>query len=55
MTVTAFNLAAWLTARGAEVAYIEVNTNRHLQLLLNVYEAAPTGLNIMPLTESTAI
>lgn len=41
--MTAFNLAAWLTARGAEVAYIEVNTNRHLQLLLNVYEAAPTG------------
>ena len=25
------------------MAYIEVNTNRHLQLLLNVYEAAPTG------------
>ena len=43
VTVTAFNLAAWLTARGAEVAYIEVNTNRHLQLLLNVYEAVPTG------------
>ena len=43
VTVTAFNLAAWLTARGAETAYIEVNTNRHLQLLLNVYEAAPTG------------
>lgn len=41
VTVTAFNLAAWLAARGAEVAYIEVNTNRHLQLLLNVYEAAP--------------
>ena len=41
--MTAFNLAAWLAARGAEVAYIEVNTNRHLQLLLNVYEAAPTG------------
>lgn len=43
VTVTAFNLAAWLTARGAEVAYIEVNTNRHLQLLLNIYEAVPTG------------
>ena len=39
VTVTAFNLAAWLTARGAEVAYIEVNTNRHLQILLNIYEA----------------
>ena len=43
VTVTAFNLAAWLAARGAEVAYIEVNPNRHLQLLLNVYEAVPTG------------
>ena len=53
VTVTAFNLAAWLAARGAEVAYIEVNTNRHLQLLLNVYEAAPLA-NIIPLTGSTA-
>lgn len=43
VTVTAFNLASWLTARGAEVAYIEVNTNRHLQILLNIYEAPPTG------------
>lgn len=37
------NLASWLAARGAEVAYIEVNQNRHLQLLLNIYEAAPDG------------
>lgn len=37
------NLASWLAARGAEVAYIEVNQNRHLQLLLNLYEAAPDG------------
>lgn len=36
VTVTAFNLASWLAARGAEVAYIEVNQNRHLQLLLNM-------------------
>ena len=43
VTVTAFNLASWLAARGAEVAYIEVNQNRHLQLLLNIYEAAPDG------------
>lgn len=42
-TITAFNLASWLAARGAEVAYIEVNQNRHLQLLLNIYEAAPDG------------
>lgn len=41
--LTAFNLASWLAARGAEVAYIEVNQNRHLQLLLNIYEAAPDG------------
>lgn len=41
--ITAFNLASWLAARGAEVAYIEVNQNRHLQLLLNIYEAAPDG------------
>ena len=25
------------------MAYIEVNQNRHLQLLLNIYEAAPDG------------
>ena len=43
VTVTAFNLASWLVARGAEVAYIEANENRHLQLLLNLYEAAPDG------------
>lgn len=42
-TVTAFNLASWLQARGAEVAYVEANTNRHLQLLLQVYEAQPEG------------
>jgi len=43
VTVTAFNLAAWLAARGAEVCYIELNTNRHLQLLLNVFEAKRNG------------
>lgn len=43
VTVTAFNLASWLAARGAQVAYIEVNQNRHLQLLLNLYEAVPDG------------
>ena len=41
--MTAFNLASWLQARGAEVAYVEANTNRHLQLLLQVYEAQPEG------------
>ena len=43
VTVTALILASLLAARGAEVAYIEVNQNRHLQLLLNIYEAAPDG------------
>lgn len=39
-TVTAFNMAYWLSAHGAEVALIEMNTNRHLHFILNVYEAA---------------
>ena len=39
-TVTAFNLAAWLLARGADVCYVEMNMNRHLHMILNVFEAA---------------
>lgn len=38
-TMTAFNLAAWLSARGAAVALVEMNTNRHLHLILGVYDA----------------
>lgn len=38
-TMTAFNMAYWLSARGADVALIEMNTNRHLHFILNVYEA----------------
>ena len=38
-TMTAFNMACWLSARGAEVALVEMNTNRHLHFILNVYEA----------------
>ena len=38
-TVTAFNMAYWLSARGADVAFVEMNTNRHLHFILNVYEA----------------
>ena len=38
-TVTAFNLAAWLAARGANVCYVEANTNRHLRMILNVFDA----------------
>lgn len=43
VTVTAFNLAAWLTARGADVCYVEMNMNRHLQMILNTYEAPKDG------------
>lgn len=43
VTVTAFNLAAWLTARGAEVCYVEMNMNRHLQMILNTFEAPRDG------------
>ena len=43
VTVTAFNMAAWLTARGAEVCYVEMNTNRHLQMVLATYDAPKDG------------
>lgn len=32
-------LPGWLAARGADVCYVEMNTNRHLHLILNVYQA----------------
>ena len=38
-TVTAFNFATWLSARGADVCYVEMNMNRHLHMILNVFEA----------------
>lgn len=38
-TMTAFNMAYWLSARGADIALVEMNTNRHLHFILNVYEA----------------
>lgn len=38
-TVTAFNLACWLSVHGADVAFVEMNTNRHLHFILRVYEA----------------
>lgn len=49
VTVTAFNLASWLIARGAFACYVEANTNRHLSWIVNVYdvekgrEAYPIG------------
>lgn len=39
VTVTAFNLAAWLIARGASACYVEANTNRHLNWIVNIYDA----------------
>ena len=43
VTVTAFNLAAWLIARGASACYLEANTNRHLNWIINVYDAEKDG------------
>lgn len=40
VTVTAFNLAAWLTARGASVAYVELTAHQHLSVLAALYDAA---------------
>ena len=37
ITVTAFNMAAWLMARDASVCYVEYNENRHLQWIVNMY------------------
>lgn len=38
-TVTAINLAYWLANHGASVCYVEDNTNRHLRIILRMYEA----------------
>ena len=43
VTVTAFNLAAWLIARGATACYVEANTNRHLNWIVNVYGVEKNG------------
>ena len=43
VTVTAFNMAEWLAVRGAEVCYVEMNTNRHLQLLITIFDAEKDG------------
>ena len=43
VTVTAFNMAAWLNARGASACYVEVNTNRHLNWIINVYDVEING------------
>lgn len=43
VTVTAFNLATWLIARGASACYVEANINRHLNWIINVYDAEKDG------------
>lgn len=43
VTVTAFNLAAWFIARGASACYVEANTNRHLNWIINIYDAEKDG------------
>ena len=43
VTVTAFNLAAWLIVRGASACYVETNTNRHLNWIINIYDAEKDG------------
>lgn len=43
VTVTTFNMAEWLAARGAEVCYVEMNTNQHLQLLITIFDAEKDG------------
>ncbi len=43
VTVTAFNMATWLAARGADVCYMEMNTTRSLQMILNIYDAERMG------------
>lgn len=43
VTITAFNLAAWLIARGASSCYVEANTNRHLNWIVNIYDAEKDG------------
>ena len=43
VTVTAFNFANWLLARGATACYVEMNMNRHLQYLIERYTLERTG------------
>ena len=43
VTVTAFNFAAWLIARGASACYVEDNTNRHLNWIINIYDSEKDG------------
>jgi hypothetical protein len=43
VTVTAFNLAAWLIVRGASVCYVEANSNQHLNWIVNIYDVEKEG------------
>ncbi len=42
-TVTAMNLAFWLSTQGAKVCYAETNTNRHLRAILKICGASADG------------
>lgn len=43
VTVTAFNLAAWLIVRGASVCYVEANSHQHLNWIVNIYDMEKDG------------
>lgn len=43
VTVTAFNFANWLIARGATACYVEMNMNRHLHYLIERYTLEKSG------------
>jgi hypothetical protein len=43
VTVTAFNFANWLIARGATACYVEMNMNRHLHYLIERYTYEKEG------------
>lgn len=43
VTVTAFNFANWLIARGATACYVEMNMNRHLRFLIERFTVEKIG------------
>ena len=43
VTVTAFNFANWLIARGATACYVEMNMNRHLSFLIERFTVEKIG------------
>ena len=43
VTITAFNFANWLIARGATACYVEMNMNRHLRFLIERFTVEKIG------------